>query len=313
VSYVSRAARAVAAEGLPLLLADANGDRSSEAADWALSRAGGVRYVRAPHDAIAARVDEAARARDARRVARVPPRACPTRADTRAGYVHACVHVLRSRIAVFRTRAPSAGVASAYRASHREQELDLWRWKESADWAWAVAAAVQASDATHVLYLEDDVVLAAGAADAMAARVAEWTRRGGGAADVAPTVAAMATAPRPPPPPPARLSRRAPRAPPPPADDGVDGWMGLSLWSADDLPDGTQEPLRRAIGAGLHARCSHISFRRCLFPVPVPVQVTPATTATRRRSCCRAATARRWRRTWMRASRCVLCAAACAL
>jgi hypothetical protein len=72
VSYVGRALRAVAAEGLPLLLADANPDRASEAADWALSVAGGVRYVRVP-DACARRVAAAADARDAARIAATPP------------------------------------------------------------------------------------------------------------------------------------------------------------------------------------------------------------------------------------------------
>jgi hypothetical protein len=61
----------------------------------------------------------------------------------------------------------------------------MWRWKETLDWAWAVAAAVRASDAAYVLYLEDDMVLAEGAADDLADRLAEWAQRDGGAADVA--------------------------------------------------------------------------------------------------------------------------------
>ena len=64
VSYVLRAARAVAAEGLPLLLADANPHAPGEAADWALAQPGGVRYVRLP-DELAQHAQDAMAQRDA--------------------------------------------------------------------------------------------------------------------------------------------------------------------------------------------------------------------------------------------------------
>ncbi len=73
VSYVGRAVRAVAAEGLPLLLADANPWRASEAAAWALSQPPGtVCYVRVP-DAAAERVADAAAQRAAARAKLLPP------------------------------------------------------------------------------------------------------------------------------------------------------------------------------------------------------------------------------------------------
>jgi hypothetical protein len=84
------------------------------------------------------------------------------------------------------------------------------------------------------------MVLSSGAADAMAARLAQWASRDGGAADVAAAAAWAAAAPAPPPKPPAWLRLRAPpqQATPPPPANASAGWMGLSLWSADDRPDG---------------------------------------------------------------------------
>ena len=131
-----------------------------------------------------------------------------------------------------------AGVGTLRTFSHTERVTDTWRWKETLDWAWAVAAAVHGSDAAYILYLEDDMVLAEGAADDLAVRLAEWATRDGGPADVAAAAQRALYAASPPPRPPAwSVQKQRPR-PPPPLNTRA-GWMGLSLWSADDQPDGT--------------------------------------------------------------------------
>jgi hypothetical protein len=131
----------------------------------------------------------------------------------------------------------SAGGGGLRTFAQNERRTDTWRWKETLDWAWAVAAAVRASDAAYVLYLEDDMVLAEGAADDLADRLAEWAGREGGAADVAQAAQKALFMASPPPLQPAWKTRGAVPRPPPPLNRRA-GWMGLSLWSADDLPDG---------------------------------------------------------------------------
>ena len=74
-SYVLRSVNSVAAEGLPLLIADANPYRAGEVADWAFSRPGGVHYVRIP-DGAAQRVQAAMAERDAKRRAAAGTREC---------------------------------------------------------------------------------------------------------------------------------------------------------------------------------------------------------------------------------------------
>ena len=74
-SYVLRSVSSVAAEGLPVLIADANPYRAGEVADWAFSRPGGVHYVRIP-DGAAERVQVALAERDAKRRAAAGACAC---------------------------------------------------------------------------------------------------------------------------------------------------------------------------------------------------------------------------------------------
>jgi len=200
-SYVRRAAATVLAEGLPLLLVDVNPHEPSEAAGWAFEQRGGVRYVRAP-DSLGATVDAALAARAVAREAEVAAAAA------------------QGRVLIF---------------SSRKDGEDRWRWRESLDWAWAVSAATAAADASFVPYLEDDVLLARGAATHLGARIAEWLTRGGGPADVAAAALAAQTAP---PQPPAPMVVKTTPSPPPVQPDETAGWMGLSLWSADDAPDG---------------------------------------------------------------------------
>lgn len=162
-----------------------------------------------------------------------------------------------------RHAAPPSGAGSF---KQRDSALQQWRSRESLHWAWAVRAAVEQSDAPYVLYMEDDVVLARGAGDALAARLTDWLAREAGAVNAAPAAAkaaAVADSQR------GMVSRRPP---PPMADDPSKGWLGLSLWSADDLPDGhacdncyTKALLFTRSTAGVLA--SHVAARHTEKPV----------------------------------------------
>ena len=236
ISYVVRAANSVVAEALPLILVYADGIQqsrsdgqqpppssshaeSSIAADWAFAQPGGVRFVRVPetvsNDAAAA-VDESAGVKMA--------------------------DLLMSRSSGPRRigggRAPSPTSFTSASRTYR------WRAHESAHWAWSVQLALTASDAPFVLYMEDDVVLAQGAADALMARLREWTARSHGSSN-ATGAADRAMAARLPPVDTSprkggikTMTRRASTPQPPIPDFPEVGWLGLSLWSADDEPDG---------------------------------------------------------------------------
>ena len=225
VSYVARAAASVLSEALPLLVVAGNGHEgegeASEAETWAFAQPGGVRFVRIPDDVTAAASSSK------------PPTAV-RRGNSFGG--QATQWGKRQNGRGSRMHRPARLPPRRLGPTPTRLTVFDWRARESAHWAWAVDLALMCSDAPFVLYLEDDMLLAQGAGDDLVDRLREWATRGKGPSNAtqgAEKATAKHSSPAGLPP-----VRRANTPQPPIPDFPGLGWLGLSLWSADDLPDG---------------------------------------------------------------------------
>ena len=229
VSYVARAAASVLSEALPLLMVagdghEAEGD-ASDAESWAFSQPGGVRFVRIPDDVTSAASSK-------------PPGRAVRRGNSFAGQATQWGKRHHGARTAGDGRTQRTARQPPRRTGPSPSRLSVfdWRARESAHWAWAVELALQSSDAPFVLYLEDDVLLAQGAGDALVDRLREWAARGSGPSNATrgaeKAIAMHSSAAGKPP------VRRSAAPQPPIPDFPALGWLGLSLWSADDLPDG---------------------------------------------------------------------------